>query len=310
VPIELGAGAMVAGAIDDVPHAWALLPGENPGEFGGALARTPADAQLHVICVEAASVPSPAMIARRAAGFTNAPKVWQLADAADKVRLAEVQPLESRAPNADVPVGDPHVELMRRTGAEVVVDDGAVVGEVLGLEVARIRTGHDGQQHLDVGVGAYDQEAFATINPDLASDDALAAVVAEVQASRRAGADPHPLNRLVRERWIRAQLIAHPGIIGLRRVAPIPSLRPRNGLRDLVPAAALGTSSDGEMVGVVCSAGIDFDLVPTAADIVQLFDVTAVHLVLPRRDQYPHVLRSAALLRVPVIISDAPVLWE
>ena len=77
-------------------------------------------------------------------------------------------------------------------GCDVRVEHGALIGEVLGLEVARVVEPADAPPRLEVGVGRHDREAFAIIHGDLPTDAALAEVVAAVRRHRRAGAPEHP----------------------------------------------------------------------------------------------------------------------
>jgi len=314
-PIEFPGGAMLATGTGPDDVVLALVSSEPLSGMGGALVKAGA-AHLHLIIdtdiddgnpYATLAVVPPADIARAAAGFEPCPTVWSVTG----TNVEAVAATDGAIANAEVPLGDPLVNQMLTAGADVVVEGGVVIGEVLGLEVARIGAHPDGgAPRLHVGVGAYDQEAFAAINPDVAPDEALPAVVDEIRQWRREGADPHPINRLVRERWVRALAVQDPSMVGLRRLAPIPGLRERNGLRDVVPALAVGTSADGEIVLVACSTGIDFGLVPTAADAAHRYRADRIVLVVPKRDQYSHLQRLIGSLRVPASVVDAPEPWK
>lgn len=150
-------------------------------------------------------------------------------------------------------------------GLEVVVEHGVVRGEVLGLEVARIVQDDEGA-HIEVGVGRFDREISAMMFSNLPIDEALAKAIAMVRQYRRPGATRHPLRDLVPERWLRSLVLASPemiGVVQLRRIDT--TLAPAN-LRVAQPAAAVATDVDGVEAVVVCTAGIDLDLVPLAAD--------------------------------------------
>lgn len=243
-------------------------------------------------------------VARRALHFASPPRVWRT----DGATVVPAVPAPVTLP-MDPPAGsETLVAVLEAHGVEVVVEDGQVVGEVLGLEVARIE--HDaetGDPRLEVGVGRYDREVVAMLHQGMSSAESLAAVVQIVRAHRTAGVEPHPLNRLVPERWLRASLIADPAPLGMRELRSIPSPVGRRGLRDVEAAAAAGLTDAGAPAVVVCSVGVDLDLVPAAADARDWWaDRSAVPpgevalvVVVPERDAHPITERLAAALRHP-----------
>jgi hypothetical protein len=173
-----------------------------------------------------------------------------------------------------------------------VAEHGYVAGELRGLEVARV-TG----DRLEVGVGEADRELTAMLHGDLAPEDALRRVVTIVQEHRRPGAPPHPLNQLVPERWLRWTL---------PNVTPAPAPRPRVGLRER--DIACGTRA-GEVV--VCSVGVDLDLVPAAAEARQAIAPNApLVLVVPERDDHPVTRALAARLRQPAEVTTVNGDWR
>lgn len=275
------------------------------GLLGHALIGVRHCATVHLV-LDADAGGGVALIARRAAAVATIASQWNVVGT--ELHPVEV-PRSSPPPPADIPVGDPLVELLHREHLDVLVEDGTVVGELLGVEVARIVIGPDGEPRLDVGVGEYDQAAFAMMNANLDPTAGLTAVCAEVRKHRAIGAEPHPINRLARERWLRAMLMNNPAAVGLDRLSPVPSLRPRAGIKDEQPAVAIGTNPEGQMIGVVCAVGLDLDLVPTAADAIITYGLDAVTLVIPARDHYPLVDEMAALLNVPVQIWEAEEPW-
>jgi hypothetical protein len=192
------------------------------------------------------------------------------------------------------------VAMLEEAGVDVVVEHGVIIGEVRGLEVARVRVDAEGQSNLDIGVGRFDQEAAALIHGDKPTSVALADAAALVRSLRAPDAAPHPVNRLARERWLRAQVLADPALVGLDELAPISPPVARRNVKDPAPAAAIGVAPGGEIVLLVCTVGIDLEWVPIAADLVSRERPDRIIAVLPPRDLLPVQRELAALLPVPV----------
>lgn len=203
-----------------------------------------------------------AVLARRAALFARPPTVWTLTG-------ADLAPAVAAAPAAD-PAPAPEAELFRpvlaEAGLETVVEGGELLGEVLGLEVARVVVGEDGDAHVEAGVGRFDREVGAMMFAELSEIDALARAVDLVADIRRPGAPRHPLNQLVPERWLRSVLVARPDLVGAAELRPVGSAVPRANLKETGIATAVGTDLDGRPIVVTCSTGVDLELVPSAAD--------------------------------------------
>ncbi len=254
--------------------------------------------ELHLIVPDADG-----LLARRAAQFQVPPRIWRVDGRS--LRQANAAPLPEPEP-----LDDEIAELARviaAAGAAPVVEHGVLVGEVEGLEVARaVRT--DEGVRLEVGVGRHDREAFQLLHGDMPKAEALAAVIRTVQEHRRAGAEPHPLNRLAAERWLRASLIADPTKVGATALLPLSPPIPRTNLKEPVPASAVGTDGDGTDLLVVCSVGIDLDLVPTAADVRLAAAIAGATLVLavPERDDHPVTRALAAMLTEPAEVRPVP----
>jgi hypothetical protein len=139
----------------------------------------------------------------------------------------------------------------------------------------------------------------------------LARVVEIVRAQRRPGADRHPLNQLVPERWLRAVLCRRPDLVGLAALRPAEGARPRPNLSERDIAVARGETAGGDPVVVACAVGIALDLVPTAADARLALDAGAsLVLAVPERDDHPGVRRLAARLRVPADVVPVPGDWR
>jgi hypothetical protein len=291
-PVPFGGGAGLVGA----DRAWVLVEDDPHRALGPALAWARSQqidpAALTVLVEEAHG-----LLARRAAAFASAPQIFWVEGRA----VGPADPV-AHAPLPEAPAGtDAAAELLRAADVEVVVEHGDLVGEVLGLEIARVVVDPEHGPRLEVGVGRHDREAFAMLHGDLPPEDALAKVVASVRQQRRADAAPHPLNRLAGERWLRARLVAEPALVGAVALAPVATARPRDSVKDLAPAPALGSDGDGQAVVVVASVGIDLDLVPTAADI-RLRDAAAdtrLVLAVPERDAHAVTQALAAQLAHP-----------
>ncbi|MDQ3108054.1 MAG: hypothetical protein M3Q68_09655 [Actinomycetota bacterium] len=235
------------------------------------------------------------VLARRADLFTNAPTVWVIDGT--EVRLAEPAPSLPPVLPTPAPV---LAGLLVDAGLEIVVEDGVVRGEVLGLEVARIVHGTTtagtpiDEPVLEVGVGHADRELTGMLHGNLPPAEQLTRVVEIVTQQRRPTAERHPLNQLAPERWLRARLAAEPARVGLSELHAAPPAVPRPNLRDPAIAVAIGRGHDGDEVVVACSVGIHLDLVPAAADARQaLAPAARLLLVMPERDAHP-VTRALA----------------
>ena len=200
--------------------------------------------------------------ARRAGEFTMPIRVWAI----DGRQLVAVDGASPVVP----PTLDPRhlglVDDIEAAGATVVVEHGVVTGEVRGLEVCRILDSAEGRVRLEVGVGPHDREAFAIIHGDVPARTALAGVVDAVAAARSLDSPGHPLNRLAPERLLRWRLEQEPWLVGMASVRPAEPPVPRRGLKHRYPCTAAGQRLDGSESVVVCSVGVDLDLIPYAAD--------------------------------------------
>jgi hypothetical protein len=154
---------------------------------------------------------------------------------------------------------------------------------------------------IEVGVGANDREAFRLIHGDVPAAEALRGVVDSVRRHRNAAAPQHPLNRMARERYLRWRLEEDPGLVGMAEVVPAEPPVPRPSLRESVPCVARGVDPSGSTRRLVCSTGIDPDLVGFVAD-VQLMSDDEVIVVLPSRDRLPITDELLGLLRRPVAV--------
>ncbi|MDG2114871.1 MAG: hypothetical protein P8N02_19960, partial [Actinomycetota bacterium] len=214
--------------------------------LGGALAaahRAKAS-DVHIFATDHAGV-----LARRAQLFTRPPTVWTL----DGRVAGPARPDPTQAPPSPPEVPE-LVALLEVAGVDVVVEHGVVIGEVQGLEVARVVPSDTGHQ-LEVGVGAHDREAFGMLHGDLPTPDAIRQVAEVVRTHRQPGASPHPLNRLGAERWLRARLIDRPSVVGAESLTHAPPPVVRRSLKEPVPAVAHGVDASGAPIVVVTSVG-------------------------------------------------------
>lgn len=247
-----------------------------------AWARQQGLTELHLLVEDDAGA-----LARRAGAFVDGPSVWWL----QGNELHAVEP-DAVEPTPAVSADPDLVALFDEVGLDAVPEHGHIAGELRGLEVARVVG-----DRLEVGVGEADRELTAMLHGDLAPADALRRVVTIVQEHRRPGAPRHPLNQLVPERWLRWTL---PG------VTPAPAPRPRVGLRERDIACA---TRNGDVV--VCSVGVDLDLVPAAAEARAAIAPDApLVLVVPERDDHPVTKALAARLTQPATIETVAGDWR
>jgi hypothetical protein len=284
---------------------WVLAEDEPARALGPALTWAGANGvdgeDLHVLAAGAAG-----LLARRAALFHATPSVWRI-EGTSLVRAEPDPPVVPVPPPRDA---EAFVPALLAAGVEVVVEHGAVAGEVLGLEVARVVDDGSGAR-LEVGVGRHDRDAQRQFSGDDPAPAVLSSAVAAVRARRRPGAPSHPANQLARERWLRAVVVGRPGLAGAARLAPVQPSLPAAGLRRPAPAAAAGVDSAGRPLVVVCSVGIDLDLVPAAADARLSVDPAArLVLVVPDADAHPVTHRLAAGLVEPAELVTVPDGWE
>lgn len=254
----LGA-ALIAGDV-----AWVLIDsvGQEGRGLGAALvwATRRGASSVNIVAEHGSGV-----LARRAAAFAVPVAVWAI----------DGRTLRPAVPAHAEQVPEPRAEHLRfvvdieTAGATPLVEYGVVVGEVRGLEVCRVVDveGINGSEsRLDVGVGVHDRKAFAIMHAGVPTRDALANVVASVAAVRDLSVPAHPLNRIAPERYLRWRLEREPWLVDMASVrAAQPPVR-RPSLTDRVACTARGERVDGCEVVIVCSVGVDLDVIPYAAD--------------------------------------------
>jgi hypothetical protein len=288
-------------ALTRLGEAWVLADEKPHRILGQALAwtrRQPDIATLHVLVEpEHAGV-----VARRATAFATDVHVWEVHDRRLLPALpAPVDPVPSVEPDLLALAGE-----IAAAGADPVCEWGVLVGEVEGLEVCRVvRSKETNEVTLQVGIGAHDREAFAMLHGDRPPLVALQGVVGAVAPHRKLGAAPHALNRIATERLLRASLINDPSIVGATRLMPSDPPVPRSNVKDPVPCVAVGHDINGQAVTVVCSVGIDLDLVPFAAD-ARIRSSGRLIIVIPERDAHAVTQDLLRLLIEPADVVTVP----
>lgn len=300
--VALGVGA----ALIQETTAWVLV--EEKPERGLGVALTWAirhgASHLHLL------VPAHGgQVARRAAEFAIDISVWTTTKNPESLELLPVLP-EQCAPEPSV--DERHlafVDLIADSGADVVIEHGVVCGEVRGLEVCRVVNDEiTGECRLEVGVGVHDREAFGLMHGDIPTPNSLRRIAEVVARHRRPGADLHPLNRLGAERALRAHLIQEPSLVGATYLQWAAPATPRPNLKDPMPCVAIGNGNHGQPLVVVCSTGIDVDVVPFAADARTFHGSPDTELVIavPERDATSLTRQLAATLRHPARVIGLP----
>ena len=233
-------------------------------------------------------------LAFTASGFGEPrPAIW-------KATERSIHRVEPEAPEiAATPDCVASTAILAEADLEVVADHGVWIGEINGLEVARVGYDQDGECAIDIGVGAYDQFASAALSPDRDERESLSIVVDMVRPHLIAGAAPHPIARLVRSRWLRAQIVKDPSLVGLDSVDPVPLLFARPGLVESQPAAGIGKDSEGRSIALVCSTGIDLGVAETAAGLIARYEPDSVLVAMPERDHHPRIVSAMEALVVP-----------
>jgi hypothetical protein len=285
-----GAGSIVDGT------AWVLLDEQPERGLGAALAwasRFPEVTSISLIAESGTGV-----LARRARLFNIPITVWHPVDRTLVEAVADIYPSPSQIDAGH----EQWRSVIAQAGAEPVVEHGVLAGEVRGLEVCRVVTdAYTGDIRLEVGVGAHDREAFTMMHGNRPTLEALTDVVEAVISHRAVGAPLHPLNRLGAERFVRWQVINAPQRVGAAALRAADPPLPRRNLKDAVPCVAVGESASGEPIIVVCSVGIDLDLVPFAVDAREMHAPGAtLMVVVPERDASPVTRRVAELTSDPV----------
>ncbi len=304
---EAGESFAFGPVVRDGADAWAMI--DDPAGLVGAVvwARRGGVARLEVV-VEADEATDPAAIARQVQLLGDPEiRVWEATEDGP-VPVAAPDPVPTVAPPVAPPEAEPLLAVLREHGLDPVVEDDAIIGEIAGLEVARIELEGD-EPVLSVGVGQFDRDLNDMLVGAQGTEPAvqLATAARAVRRHRRPGAAPHPLNRLRRERWLRSMILADPRLVGCDRLVAVPPL-PVEGLRAPSPAPALEAGDAPTLA--VCSAGVDPSLALTAATLRRRYAPDArLVLVIPAVDDYPVTRELAAALRGSVEVQPVAAPW-
>jgi hypothetical protein len=241
-------------------------------------------------------------LARRAGFFNFEIDVYEIAS---DLAVSPVLALPCVAQMKEISATDESfADFIRSSGAEVTREHGVLAGEVCGLEVCRVV--HDDtdtavvESRLEIGVGTHDRETFQLLHGRTATIESLRKVVEEVASKRIAGANPHPLNQLGRERLLRHLTCLSPHLVDAISLQSVAPPMPRANLKDQVPCCAAGISRSGQSLVAIFSIGIDPDVISFGADARQAIDAQAeLIFVSPQRDIVPAIAQLAELLFIP-----------
>lgn len=293
VASSIPGGAVLASA----GHLWAWLEDRPEHALGSvlALATRSGATDVTVIVPEASATAAP-VVARRAAQWGIPIEVVLLVGRDRRPVAPEAAPAEV-APDGGV---EAHVPALVAAGADPVAEHGVLTGEVAGLEVCRVVDDGSGPR-VEVGVGVHDREAFGMLHGDTPALDSLARIVEVVSRHRRPGADPHPLNRLAPERYLRHRLLGDESVVTDART--VAGALPRRNLSDPGAAHLLGLV-DGVPSLVACTTGVDLGATVEAVDTFHWFGdrVERLVLVMPARNRLPVLDTVTVLSGVPTVI--------
>ena len=288
----LGTGA---GLIDPSGRAWILIESAGRRSLGGAVTWAVRKGASSLVLIVEAGADMAGHLAREATLFALPIEVRRI-DGTIAVDAVPVAP--PVAPPPLLPT-DEIAALLAAADVDVVVEYGVTKAEVLGLEVGRV-VEVDGTPRLEVGVGRFDREISAMMFSNVPTAEALAKAVEMVRRYRRPGATTHPLRDLVPERWLRRLVLADPSLVGAAELTAVDTTIEPESLRESQPSAAVGVTAAGTPIVVVCTAGVDLDVVPLAADTRAAVAADAELVICgPARILVSVTRAVAAQLRVP-----------
>jgi hypothetical protein len=287
--------------IRDNSTLWVIADGETPeGLLGASLLELTIQDNLDLV-IYFENLENAQVTQRRVSVLNPAPSIFFLSDG----KPVSVEPA-SVTDRASVKTAPPEFdEMCLEFGLEAICECGIWKGEILGLEVMRVSDGE-----IEVGVGKFDREANLLIGNGRPLSEVLSSAVEIVRSSRNPESGFHPLSRLVRERWLRADAVANPKMFGFEHLTCVDPLRERDSLREKMPAAAAGIDKTGKRVLLVFSVGVDVCLIPFIADLVSMELPDRVEVVLPEKDILVPVEKSLGYLDIPLIIKGVVGGWE
>ena len=280
---------------------WVLADQETPEEIlGASLLELTAHENLHLV-IYFENLQDAQITQRRSNALKSSPSIFFFSN--EKVNQVEPALFDERK-FVEPPLPE-FEELCLKFDLEKVYEFGTWSGEILGLEVLRVF-----DNEIQVGVGKLDREANSLISRGKPVSDVLSSAVEIVRLSRNSESSLHPLSRLVRERWLRADAVANPREYGMESLILLEPLIERKSLRDSMPTAAMGFDEKGEKVLYVFSVGIDIRLVPFIADLMLLELPDRVEVVIPNKDILVPIEKSLKFLNIPLTIRGVVGGWE
>ena len=280
---------------------WVLADQETPEEIlGASLLELTAHENLHLV-IYFENLQDAQITQRRSNALKPSPSIFFFSNG--KVNQVEPALFDERK-FVEPPLPE-FEELCLKFDLEKVYEFGTWSGEIFGLEVLRVF-----DNEIQVGVGKLDREANSLISRGKPVSDVLSSAVEIVRLSRNSESSLHPLSRLVRERWLRADAVANPREYGMESLILLEPLIERKSLRDSMPTAAMGFDEKGEKVLYVFSVGIDIRLVPFIADLVLLELPDRVEVVIPNKDILVPIEKSLKFLNIPLTIRGVVGGWE
>ncbi len=280
---------------------WVLADQETPEEtLGASLLELTAHENLHLV-IYFENLQDAQITQRRSNALKPSPSIFFFSNG--KVNQVEPALFDERK-FVEPPLPE-FEELCLKFDLEKVYEFGTWSGEILGLEVLRVF-----DNEIQVGVGKLDREANSLISRGKPVSDVLSSAVEIVRLSRNSESSLHPLSRLVRERWLRADAVANPREYGMESLILLEPLIERKSLRDSMPSAAMGFDEKGEKVLYVFSVGIDIRLVPFIADLMLLELPDRVEVVIPNKDILVPIEKSLKFLNIPLTIRGVVGGWE
>ena len=280
---------------------WVLADQETPEEIlGASLLELTAHENLHLV-IYFENLQDAQITQRRSNALKPSPSIFFFSNG----KANQVEPaLFDERKFVEPPLPE-FEELCLKFDLEKVYEFGTWSGEILGLEVLRVS-----DNEIQVGVGKLDREANSLISRGKPVSDVLSSAVEIVRLSRNSESSLHPLSRLVRERWLRADAVANPREYGMESLILLEPLIERKSLRDSMPTAAMGFDEKGEKVLYVFSVGIDIRLVPFIADLMLLELPDRVEVVIPNKDILVPIEKSLKFLNIPLTIRGVVGGWE
>ena len=195
-------------------------------------------------------------------------------------------------------------ELIAAGGADPIEEHGVLAGEVRGLEVCRAVDDPSGEplsRSASVPTTAASRSCTAASRPPSRSP------AWSPSSSSSAGWTRHCTCSIG---WLGSgccagSFVTEPSLIDAATLAPVAPPVPRLNVKDAVPCVAAGRDAPGAAIVVVCSTGVDLDLIlspPTPGwrrSRVRCTGRRAVVVVTPARDRVKVTERLAGLLRRP-----------